>query len=185
MITVRDTIAQAAELLGLAEGVRLFLAGEDSENGEKDTALLLDCFQRVENELASDYLPLIEEEEMVTSTGIIPYEDFGRVMTRIYCVEDEWGKPLKYKRFFDRLQTQSGKVKIIYGYKPEGKGLEDTSDYYSTVSERLFAYGIAAEYSLIIGETENAAIWDKKYKAAIEAAYRARPCKRLRARRWA
>lgn len=39
-------------------------------------------------------------------------------------------------------------------------------------SPRLFAYGIAAEYCLACGLFEEAAVWDKKYKDALTAAYR-------------
>ena len=72
----------------------------------------------------------------------------------------------------------------MYAYSPTEKNIDKESDYQTAVSERLFLYGMAAEYCLAEGEFEAAGIWDKKYKEAIAAAYRLRPVKRLRSRRW-
>ena len=73
---------------------------------------------------------------------------------------------------------------IRYAYAPQKKALNDESDYRMYASVRLFAYGIAAEYSLSIGLFEEAAVWDKKYKEAVTAAYRANPCRIIQSRRW-
>ena len=184
-IYVREVLLLAANLLGIADGVLEYWGNPSAETaGRRDGELLLSCFQTVENELALDYLPLMAEDEVVTSTGSVKYTNLGKPAVRILCVENEWGEPLKYKLFSDRLETQSGKVKITYAYTPTAKTLDGVSEYQTAVSERLFAYGIAAEYSLAVGDTLTASYWDKKYKEAIRIAYRLRPCKKIRSRRW-
>lgn len=183
-ISVKNAVRAAAQALGIADGVEAYLENGSDGVGKKDTELLVECFNRVENELALDYLPLTAEDELVTATGEVPYSGLTYPAARILCVEDGDGNSLKYKLFPDRLETQSGKVKIIYTYSPSEKSIDGTSDYQTGASERLFVYGIAAEYSLAAGELEAASAWDKKYKEAIEAAYRLRPVKRLRSRRW-
>ncbi len=183
-ITVKDAVKRTARMLGIAEGVEQFLEGVASEVGERDTKLLLTCFQGVENELALDYLPLMAEEEILTATGLIRYAELEKTPVRILCVEDEWGKSVKYQLFPDYVKTGSGKVKLYYAYAPTQKSLEDNSEYQTEASERLFAYGMATEYCLAVGELAAAEVWDKKYKEAVRSAYRLRPCKRLRSRRW-
>ena len=44
---------------------------------------------------------------------------------------------------------------------------------------------MAAEYCLACGLYEESEVWDEKYRAALAAAYRARPARVLRSRRWA
>ena len=183
-ISVKNAVCAAAQTLGIADGVEAYLENQTDEVGKKDVELLVECFNRVENELALDYLPLTTEDVIVTATGEVPYLALAYPAARILCVEDENGNSLKYKLFPDRLETQVGKVKVIYTYTPSEKNVNGVSDYQTAVSERLFVYGIAAEYSLAVGELEAASVWDKKYKEAIEAAYRLRPVKRLRSRRW-
>ncbi len=183
-ILVKDALKMAAQLLGISEGVELHLAGEENPPGARDTALLLTCFQTVENELALDYLPLLAEEEMLSSTGRVEYSTLLHPAVHILSVEDEWGEPKRYRRFPAYLKTGAGKLKITYTYAPSAKTIEGESEYKTEASLRLFAYGMAAEYSQIVGELQAASAWDKKYKDAVQAAYRALPCKRIRARRW-
>ncbi len=183
-VKVKDVLLCAAQMLGVEEEARKYINGEGSAEGEKDVALLLSCFQRVENELALDYLPLIAEDEVMTATGAVEFSALSRSAVRILCVEDEWGQSLKYKLLPTHLQTQAGKVKITYAYAPATKGLEDNSDYALFASERLLAYGVAGEYSLVVGDMSAVAAWDKKYKDAVQAAYTIMPCKKIRSRRW-
>ncbi len=184
-ITVKEAVLQTAQMLGISKGVNAYLDGEDDQKGEKDVGLLLAAFQKVENELALDYLPLMAEEELVTTTGCVSYDELNYPVARILCVEDEWGNSLKFQIFPSYMKTQTGKVKIIYAYAPEEKNIDGVSDYEIAVSLRLFTYGMATEYSLAMGELTAASVWDKKYKDAVQAAYRLRPCKKLRSRRWA
>ncbi|MBQ8296095.1 MAG: hypothetical protein IJX87_06685 [Clostridia bacterium] len=190
-MTVKDVVALAAKELGTYEELESFLAGDTGEATEGGTGdakaqvnLLVDCFNLVENELALDYLPLFAEDEIKSNTGTIEFSALKRAAVRIVRVTDQWGNGVKFRLFPSYLKTQPGTVSVRYTYTPEKKSLEDESDYRLHVSERMFAYGIAAEYSLAMGRFEEAAIWDKKYKDSIEAAYRAQPCERIRSRRW-
>ncbi len=183
-IKVKDAVLEAAKYAGVEKEVASYLDGSFSSLGEEAACLLLSCFQAVENELARDYLPLLAEDELVTATGVVEYAALEKAPARVLCVEDEWGNSQKYKLFPSFLKTKAGKVKIIYAYAPSRKELEGESDYKTGVSLQLFAYGMAAEYFLVTGETESASAWDKKYKDAVRAAYRVQPCKRLRSRRW-
>ena len=183
-ISIKSLVSATAQMLGVADEVNAYLNREETQEGKRCTELLLDCFNHVENELALDYLPLLAEDEVIASTGVVKYTELVHPAVRVFCVEDEEGNSLKYKLFPDRLETNPGKVKVVYAYSPVEKTIDKESDYQTSVSERLFLYGMAAEYCLAEGELEAAGIWDKKYKEAIAAAYRLRPVKRLRSRRW-
>lgn len=181
-MTVKECVELAAVQLGIAEEVNEYFAG--SRVGMEKAELLLTCFNLVENELALDYLPLVAEEEISSDTGVVEFSALSRDAVRVTGVTDRWGNSVAYQLFPAYLKTQPGKVKITYTYTPEQKTMEDESDYVTLASVRLFSYGMAAEYALAKGLFEDAAVWDKKYKEAIEAAYRIRPCKRIQSRRW-
>ena len=180
---VKDIVLLAATQLGIADEVQAYLDGEE-ENGERNAALLLTCFNVVENELALDYLPLYAEEKINTETGKIVYSDLVHSAVRIVKVTDEKGESIPYKLYAEYLQTQAGKVTVRYTYTPESKETDGESDFASPVSERLLAYGIAAEYSLSMGLLSEAAVWDKKYKESIEAIRSLQSGKRMKSRRW-
>lgn len=182
-MTVKEVLTAAAFELGMADEVQAYLDGS-SQTGEADTENLLRCFNLVENELALEYLPLFAEEEVVTDTGVVFFSELSRSAVRIVRVTDAWGNETAFKLCPEYLKTQPGKVKIGYTYTPQEKGLDGESDFTRFVSVRLFAYGIAAEYSLASGMFEEAAVWDKKYKDAIATAYRAKPRGKIKSRRW-
>ncbi len=183
-IRIKDAVRETAQSLGLGEEVDAYLDGCETYVGENAVALLLRCFERVENELALDYLPLLAEDEVVSGTGVVDYASLQKSAARILCVENEWGESLKYKLFPTYLKTSAGKLKIVYAYAPATKTIEEESEYDTLVSKRLLVYGMAAEYSLAVGELAAAKIWDKKYKEGVQAAYKLGACKRLRSRRW-
>ena len=182
-ITVKDAILTASTELGFVDKVEAYFNGT-SQEAEAEVEALLRCFQLVENELALDYLPLYAEEEVETETGAVPYSAFSRAVVRVVKVTDEWGNEAPFTLFPEYLKTQGGKWKIRYAYSPEKKTLDGESDYHLHVSARLLAYGMATEYALAQGMFEEASVWDKKYKDAITATYRANPCRVIRSRRW-
>lgn len=182
-MTVKEIIMTAAAELGIKERARAYFEENDTD-GERAVMLLLDCFHLVQNEVALDYLPQTAEDELMSSTGSLSYLLLKYPVVRVLKVLDENGESVPFQIFPDYLKTQPGKVKVQYTYTPEKKGLEDEAELGPLVSERLISYGIAAEYALASGLFEEAAAWDKKYKAAIAAAYRAHPGERIRSRRW-
>ncbi len=183
-VSVKEVLCAAARALGIEKEVNMYLDGDETSLGQRDTEILVECFNRVENDLALEYLLLNAEEEVESQTGVIPYSSFSRPVTRILSVEGKDGASVKYKLFPDRLETQAGKVCIAYTYAPSEKTLEDNGEYEHAVASRLFLYGMAMEYCLTAGELENADAWDKKYREALRAACKPRAVKRMRARGW-
>ena len=183
-MTVKEVVLLAAEELRIAKEVQEYFDGVNT-NGEEQAKLLLTCFNVVENELALDYLPLKAEEQLTSATGQLQFVLLKNAPVRILQVKNEQGEVLDFKLYSKYLQTQKGKVWITYTYTPAVKKIEDESEFGLQISARLMAYGIAAEYSMAVGEFAESALWDKKYKDAIEAAYQRQSGGKIASRRWA
>ncbi len=182
-MTVKEVITIAAAELGLKERVRAYFEEQDAD-GERVASLLLDCFNLVLNEVVLDYLPMTAEDELTSSTGSLSYLLFEYPVVRVLQVLNGEGESVPFQIFPEYLKTQPGRVRVQYTYTPERKGFNDDAALGSIISARLISYGMAAEYALASGLFEEAAAWDKKYKAAIAAAYRAHPAKKIQSRRW-
>ena len=181
---VKECMELAAVRLGVEESLQAYFDQRDTQEDAKKVELLLTCFNIVENELALDYFPLTAEDTLTSEGGVIEFSTLNKSAIRIIKVTDEWGNSVPYQLFPAYLKTQPGKVCVTYTYAPEKKDASGASDFSSAVSTRLIADGMAAEYAMATGLFEDAAVWDKKYKDSIRAAYRLQKCKRIRSRRW-
>lgn len=183
-MTVKECMELAAVHLGIEEPITTYFAEKGTAEDEKKATLLLTCFNIVENELALDYFPLVAEDTVETDGGVVDFSALQNDAVRITKVTDEWGNSAAFQLFSSYLKTQPGKVCVTYTYTPKKKTTDEKSDFYTAVSVRLISYGMAAEYAMATGLFEDAAVWDKKYKEGIRAAYRLQKCKRIRSRRW-
>jgi hypothetical protein len=180
---VKDVILLAATLLGCEEDIRCYIEEEDDEYAQK-AEMLLHCLHLVENELALDYFPLVAEQEIHTDSGKVVFSNLSKDVVRIIKVVDENENSIAYQLFPSYLMTQEGDVKVIYSYTPSQKDWDESLDFTLYVSQRLLAYGIAAEYCTAMGRLDEANIWDEKYKDAIEAAYKVQSGGKIPSRRW-
>lgn len=166
---VKNIMKKAASLLGNASDLTDYLNGV-GENGAKEAELLLNCFNFVENELALDYLPLVKKESYIPQAGKVFYTQFSSPVARILSVENGFGEEIEFRVFATYLEVDATVVNVRYAYAPTEKTMSGESDYQFAASERLLAFGMAAEYLAALGLLEEASVWDKKYKEGIQAA---------------
>ena len=180
---VRDILLEAADLLGIKEGVAAFLDGESDEL-ENAVEQMLTCLHVAECSLALNYVPLYAEDELMTSTGRLTFSDFTHSPVRIIEVQNAMGQSIPYTLYPLYLKAETGRLKVRYTYTPEKKGVDGESDFTMLTSGHLLVYGTLAEYCLANGLHQEAAIWDKKMKDSVEYLIHTKKCKRLGSRRW-
>ena len=182
-MTVKEIIIVASRYLGVDKEVEGYLTSTNP-GGQIITETLLKCFNIVENELALDYLPLIVEDVVNTTTGQVDFSKLSKSAVKIVSVKDKDGKSVKYDLFTQYLVAQPGELTVRYTYTPPPKGIFESSEYKLYVSNRMIVYGIAAQYYYLNGMFDEGEIWNKKYREAIAAAYRANPAGVVASRRW-
>ncbi|MBR2441985.1 MAG: hypothetical protein IKB20_02850 [Clostridia bacterium] len=183
VMIVKKILYAAAKMLGIGMEVEAYFEN-DTADFEREGESLLQCYNLVEKELALDYFPLNAEDTLFTLTGRVEFSKFAHAPVRILEVKNENGQKLDFELFPAYLKAQAGSLTIVYTYSPEEKGAFDECEYGSSVSETMFMYGTMAQYALLQGMYEEALVWDKKYKKAIENTYTMHSCKRLQSRRW-
>ena len=180
---LKDIVLKAAQMLGLEEGVAAYFES-GIEALKRESELLLTCFNTVECGLALEYLPLYAEDELLTPTKRLEFSSFTYAPVRILNVTDEKGNSIAYTIYPKYIKAQAGRMKVTYTYTPDEKTIEGESEFSLLAAESLLVYGVLAEYCMAEGRFEEASVWDKKYKEAIENVIRNRACKRLASRRW-
>lgn len=158
---IKNTVIIAAKLLGLDEVAAKMETGSSGGDTEKR---LVEAARRVIDEIYSEHLPLIEEEDVTVSGGKALYSALRLKIIRPISLK-RLGRRVRYTELPDRIETEKdGVYRLRYEYLPEtGSGSVTAEHFSGKVSDRLAAYGVAADYCLILGMTDEAATWNKLF----------------------
>jgi hypothetical protein len=106
----KDELEEVTELGG---------TGSSTATQQKELNLLLRCLNLVYNEIASDYVPLINTETITSTNGEVLFSSLSKKILDIKRIEDKYGLRVNYKLYPDRILTIDGEIKITYAYEPD------------------------------------------------------------------
>ncbi len=169
-MTVKDIIKLVCEFVGEREILTKLNAIEEvsytSREQEKlDT--MIRCFNLVNQEIASDYLPFITKEEIDVKDSILNFSELNKQVVNVYEVKNRFGCSLRFKLFPNYMEISGHAKSIVYSYLPEDKNLSDDVEMFNGLSGRVYAYGVASEFLLIDGLSEDAEIWEDRFKESL------------------
>lgn len=171
---VKEIINNALTLLGRAD-LASKQDGETLSAEEAETLeILLYCYNAVEDEIARCYFPLRCREKASSATGRYNFFLLQHKPVRIVKVLAD-GKEKEFFMYPEYMETDAKDIILEYEYLPSKKEIEDDSEFSQQIGGRLLAYGVASEYSLIMGEVQSAEIWEGKYRKEIENLYTEEP----------
>ena len=156
------------------------------EENAKELELLVRCCNLVLTEVSEAGFPLKAVCSVnVGSDGKIRYTDLPQTPSEIIAVR-KGGKLTPHRAYYDCVTVKvSGECEVEYSFAPPKAVLSGVSAYESgRPSARLIAYGIAREYCLISGMTDEAGTWDSRFTTCIEDETTERREKKVRARVW-
>jgi hypothetical protein len=146
----------------------LLLDIELTDDVRKD---LVRCYNLVEQELATEYFPILEVEKFFHVEDKIYYKDFSRKPCMLKGIQDFHGDSVSFRltpEYINLIKNYDGGTFFVkYYYIPEEKELYSHSTYGAEYIS-ILKYGIAAEYCLIQGNFDLAAIYNQKYKERIK-----------------
>jgi hypothetical protein len=160
------------------------MEGDTDYGDEAVYSGMMRSYNLVESEIATDYAPIVCEQKIACVNGKVAYDSFSRPPAYIIGAFDRFGQKVKIRLYSDYFTVAKGEYTVRYAALPRTKTMEDECELAASITERTVAYGVAAEYCVQNSLYAEHAVWDKKYKEAVAAAYRLRPTKRIRSRRW-
>ena len=102
----------------------------------------------------------------------------------MYELKGSINQNVRYKAYPDYLEVIGHAKKITYSYLPEDLTLTDDVEFYNGLSARIYAYGMASEFLLSDGLSEDAEIWEERFKESLFVLSRRRTEVALPKRRW-
>ena len=186
-MTVKDILITSATLLNRTD-LKNFINGQgvnEYKQVEQDFNLLLDAFNLVEEEIATDYYRLNESETFTVVNGVIKCEDFSKNPLAILSVKNLNGNAVNAQIKPDGIYTNESQVVVEYTYVPTYKTLEQNSSFTgSLITKRALALGAVTEFSLIKGDYEEAVMWHSKYISALNTCITRKKVKKVKERKW-
>ena len=150
---------------------------------EKLESLLL-CFNLVNQEIASDYLPFLTKENVEVKGDTIAFSDLSKRVINIYEVKDKFGFNLHFRIMSNYIKTNCKAKSVVYSFLPEKMQLEDEIEFFNGLSARIYAYGVASEFLLVSGVSSDAEIWEERFKESLFMLSRKHGEHLLPKRRW-
>jgi hypothetical protein len=196
VMIVKDVIKLVANILGLTDVVSAIDSGYTSGMNIDEISIsadvvseinmLVTSFNLVNNIIATNYLEILDSIKM-ESNGKIMYKDMceGKVFLAVKNVTDDNYNKVSFTLEHDGIIVPKGKYVVTIAKFPEDKVLEDSIlDYPMVISEKIFAYGVIAEYLLIKGDIDTASVYDLRFKQNLLDAIRPRHNIKLKERKF-
>lgn len=177
-MTVIEVIKAVNDILNLG------LNTEESWDNQPPCAALLACCNFTLEELYRKYATGCRQTVVEAVNGFIPTTDIK--LCRVFSLTDSCGRSVRFKYATEGLTVQSdGKFNLTYAKLP------DNLDFTSGVSlptpritERIFIYGVIAEYLRVIGDYTASNVWRDKYDDALIVATADKTTAKMPTRRW-
>ncbi len=157
---------------------------EFTSNENKKINLLLKCLNLIQNEVACEFIPLQAIEEVKATDFKVNYNQFSKKPISIIWAKDKLGRNIRFKSFADYLMIFGGSAKIKYNYMPKEITSLDSDIEEAILPMRIYAYGIAREFYLMQSLSEDADIWEVRFKDSLCVFARKKQEVKMPCRRW-
>lgn len=164
------------------ENVAIFLGKEDllecsyftnsqdeiSQDNQKDLDLMLKCLNFIVDEIATDYLPITKQKEVVFKENEFDIENLDDNIYKIIKIENKYGEKVKFNIINGKIIANLDEAKITYSsYAQKCELNGNVENFNGLLSARVLAYGTAMEYSFVNSLYDDATVWESRYKNAL------------------
>jgi hypothetical protein len=145
--------------------------------------LLVRCVNLTISEIATDYVPLTSQEIVTVTKDFLEYSALTKVVLDVLKITTK-GASIKFKSEPNGMPLKNARYTVEYRYLPKRGNWEDEIDYNTgLVTARVVAYGVITEYCIISGLTDDAVMWDGRYRQALLTAT-TKSEKRVKPQQW-
>ena len=185
----KEIIKNVCVYLGKEEILQsnLFEEGGDELSSIQNVTVerMINCLNLITSEIASDYLPILQEKEITFKNGEINVYEIDENIQEIISIKSKFGKNLRYKYLGDKIICLTTNAIITYKvYPKEVKIDDDVESFGGRLSARVIAYGVASEYCYLEMLYDDATIWESRFKNALLINARKKGEIKLKKRGW-
>lgn len=169
-MTVKEIVALTCDFVGEKE-LAIKLRSSESQTYSQHEQQKIDSFVRIFNlvnqEISSDYLPFVANEVFSSQKHSITLSSLKQTLVSVLKVYGVNKNEIAYKISNGAITSPNWIFEIDYLYTPKDLALDGAVEFENGLSGRVYAYGMASEYLLIDGISEDAEIWEKRFKESL------------------
>lgn len=178
---VKDVLKNACKFIGLEELKNVFESGQISPEDQETVDKLVEIFNFVQEEVATEFLNILQYEKVSASKELY-FSDLSKTILDVKYIKNIDGKRVSFTLFPDHISFKDSIVEIVYSYIPDIVGLEDEILY--LIPLRVYAYAIAREFFLFEGLVDKATLFENRFKNSISSLLRKDKTKNMPAKKW-
>lgn len=179
---INDIIQLCCDFLG--ENSLKTLVGTSSGDDVQKAKLgaMLTCLNLAYEEIVTEYLPILYTQTVSVQDGVVNFSSLAKPISGICSVKDEDGAQINYLQSADHINVNAKQVQITYQIVPDK--FEFGDEVKVIFPDRLLAYGTAREYLFMQGLSEEALMYEKRFKDALINFVRKKSPLTLAKRQW-
>ena len=125
-MTVRDILKLVCEFVGERElAQKLATSQQLQEREQQKIEIMTNCFNLVNQEIASDYLPFLHKEEVDIEDGVLNFSSLKNKVINIYEIKNRFGFNLKFRNYSNFVEVFGKGKWVTYSFFPADKALDD------------------------------------------------------------
>lgn len=158
------------DIIGLKLPETYFSDNDTTASSNSVVAKIITCCNFVLEELYSDYATAISKTTVTVTNGVANTTALN--LNRVISLVSADGFDAKYRYTENGLEVErDGTYNLTYAKLPQTMSWQSNVPLPSPrITERIYAYGVIAEYYSVVGDYDNARLWKNKFTTALQAA---------------
>ena len=168
---VKDLVKEVANFLQLTNVLDVDF--DDAEEmaqidavTQRDINLIVKCLNQVLTRIATEYIELLNVEDIVVENGQFDLDDLDEQ----FCKIKRLGNGKKFEVANKKLIAENGEYELLYSYLPEEFDFDDDIEIYQNLSKYAIIYGICSEFLMIMGDFAQSETYESKFENAMDSA---------------
>lgn len=166
---VSEVIGLCSEMADLALPQRYAYDNGKEALQDQRVQRLIGCCNSVLEVLYCDYATAIARCSVTAKNNFVDVTNLA--LNRVLSLTDANGNNVKYRYTSGGLFVENGSYVLTYAKLPPKILWDDEIVLPSPrITERIFAYGVVADYFLAVGDFDVANVWEARFRDALHSA---------------
>ena len=177
---VNDTVKLSCDFVNLPQLKDYVGTQNADEIQQAKLNALLRCLNLAYEEICSEFLPILKKESITAANGEFYFSSLSKPICGIVSLKTTSGEDVKYTLSSDHISFEGDSAVLTYAIQPEELAFGDEVD--TIIPARVLAYGTAREFFLMQALSDEAAIFETRFKESLEGLVRKKTTLKMPAR---